>query len=145
MAQMVRIRTKQKVVHMPVSDKPDAPEAVIHRFAELIGAGDLEGALALYEEDAVFLPEPGRLERGREAIQAALTPFAALRPTITGEIERTMVAGDTALVINAWTLAGTDPAGEPVRMAAKSADVLRRREDGRWGILIDDPWGGAAA
>jgi len=28
-------------------------------------------------------------------------------------------------------------------MAAKSADVLRRRPDGSWGILIDDPWGGA--
>ena len=130
---------------MSVSDQPSAPEAVIDRFAALIGAGDVEGALALYEEDAVFLPEPGRLERGREAIHAALASFAALSPTITGEIERTVVAGETALVINAWTLAGTDPAGEPVRMAAKSADVLRRRADGSWGILIDDPWGGGAA
>jgi uncharacterized protein (TIGR02246 family) len=130
---------------MSVSDQPSAPEAVIDRFAELIGQGDVEGALALYEEDAVFLPEPGRVERGREAIQAALASFAALSPTITGQIERTVVAGETALVINAWTLAGTDPAGEPVRMAAKSADVLRRRADGSWGILIDDPWGGGAA
>jgi uncharacterized protein (TIGR02246 family) len=130
---------------MSVSDQASAPEAVIDRFAELIGEGDVEGALALYEEDAVFLPEPGRVERGREAIQAALASFAALSPTITGQIERTLVAGETALVINAWTLAGTDPAGEPVRMAAKSADVLRRRADGSWGILIDDPWGGGAA
>jgi uncharacterized protein (TIGR02246 family) len=130
---------------MSVSDQASAPEAVIDRFAELIGEGDVEGALALYEEDAVFLPEPGRVERGREAIQAALASFAALSPTITGQIERTVVAGETALVINAWTLAGTDPAGEPVRMAAKSADVLRRRADGSWGILIDDPWGGGAA
>jgi uncharacterized protein (TIGR02246 family) len=130
---------------MSVSDQASAPEAVIDRFAELIGEGDVEGALALYEEDAVFLPEPGRVERGREAIQAALASFAALSPTITGQIERTVVAGETALVINAWTLAGTDPAGEPVRMAAKSADVLRRRADGSWGILIDDPWGGGSA
>jgi uncharacterized protein (TIGR02246 family) len=130
---------------MAVSQQPSAPEAVINRFAELIGAGDVEGALALYEKDAVFLPEPGRLERGREAIHAALASFAALSPMITGEIQRTVVAGETALVINAWTLAGTDPAGEPVRMAATSADVLRRRADGSWGILIDDPWGGGAA
>jgi uncharacterized protein (TIGR02246 family) len=130
---------------MSVSDQPSAPEAVIDRFAELIGAGDVEGALALYEEDAVFIPEPGRLERGREAIHAALASFAAVSPTITGEIQRTVVAGETALVINAWTLAGTDPTGEAVRMAATSADVLRRRADGSWGILIDDPWGGGAA
>ena len=130
---------------MAVADEANAPGAVIDRFAELIGAGDVEGALALYEEDAVFLPEPGRLERGRNAIRAALAPLAELRPRMTGEIERTLVAGDTALVINAWTLAGTGPAGQPVSMAAKSADVLRRREDGSWGIAIDDPWGGAQA
>lgn len=130
---------------MSVANRASGPEAVIDRFAELIGAGDVEGALALYEEDAVFLPEPGRLERGREAIHAALKRFAALGPAITGEIERTVVAGDTALVINAWTLAGTAPTGEPVRMAAKSADVLHRRQDGSWGILIDDPWGSGAA
>jgi hypothetical protein len=23
-----------------------------------------------------------------------------------------------------------------------SADVMRRRDDGSWGILVDDPWGG---
>jgi uncharacterized protein (TIGR02246 family) len=130
---------------MAVSNIANAPEAVIDRFAELISAGDVEGALALYEDDAVIVPEPGRLERGRNAIRAALAPFAELRPRMTGEIERTLVAGDTALVINAWTLVGTDPGGEPVRMAAKSADVLRRREDGSWGILIDDPWGGRTA
>jgi hypothetical protein len=28
-------------------------------------------------------------------------------------------------------------------MAATSADVLRRRGDGSWGIVIDDPWGTA--
>jgi hypothetical protein len=26
-------------------------------------------------------------------------------------------------------------------MEATSADVLRRRPDGSWGIVIDDPWG----
>ncbi len=48
---------------MAVSNIANAPEAVIDRFAELISAGDVEGALALYEEDAVIVPEPGRLER----------------------------------------------------------------------------------
>src|SRR3712207_4668448 len=119
---------------MAVSANANAPEAVIDRFAELISAGDVEGALALYAEDAVFLPEPGRLERGRNAIRAERARFAELRPRMTGEIERTLVGGDTALVINAWTRAGTEPAGRPIRMAAKSADVLRRRKDGSWGI-----------
>jgi uncharacterized protein (TIGR02246 family) len=119
-----------------------SPTDVIELFAELMGRGDLDEALALYEEDAAFAPEPGRLLRGKEAIRSALEGFVALRPTMTGAIERVVTAGDTALVINDWSLSGTDPDGNPVDMAAKSADVLRRRADGTWGILIDDPWGG---
>jgi uncharacterized protein (TIGR02246 family) len=119
-----------------------SPTEVIERFAELMARGELEGALALYEEDAAFVPEPGRVLQGKEAIRTALERFVALRPTMTGAIEKVVTAGDTALVINDWSLSGTDPDGNPVDMAAKSADVLRRRADGTWGILIDDPWGG---
>jgi uncharacterized protein (TIGR02246 family) len=119
----------------------DSPAATIERFAELIGAGELDAALALYEPDAAFMPEPGRVVSGRGAIRKALENFLALRPAMTGSIEKEVIAGDTALVVNDWTLRGTDPEGAEVRMAAKSADVLRRRDDGSWAILIDDPWG----
>jgi len=44
-------------------------------------------------------------------------------------------------VLNSWQLHGITPAGEPIVMAGTSADVMRRRADGTWGILIDDPWG----
>jgi uncharacterized protein (TIGR02246 family) len=119
-----------------------SPAEVIERFAQLMDRGELEQALALYEEDAAFVSEPGRLVHGKGAIRSALERFVALRPTMTGAIEKVVTAGNTALVINDWSLKGTDPDGNPVEMAAKSADVLRRRADGTWGILIDDPWGG---
>jgi ketosteroid isomerase-like protein len=54
-------------------------------------------------------------------------------------------ARDTALVAYRWQLEGTAPDGSPVEMAGMSADVLRRRPDGSWGVLIDDPWGAGAA
>jgi ketosteroid isomerase-like protein len=119
----------------------DSPAAAIERFAELIGSGQLDEALALYEPDAAFAVEPGRVVSGHEAIREALAGFMALNPTLTGTIEKELTAGDTALVVNDWTLRGTDPKGGEVTMAAKSADVLRRRDDGSWAILIDDPWG----
>ena len=31
--------------------------------------------------------------------------------------------------------------GEPVRLASKNADVLRRQPDGTWRFVIDNPWG----
>ena len=119
------------------------PEAVIERFSRLLLEGDLEAMLELYEPDATFAPQPGETVTGRDQIRAALEGFLAVKPRMDGTIEKVLEAGDTALVTNRWRLAGTAPDGTPVRMAATSADVLRRRPDGSWGIVIDDPWGAA--
>ena len=117
------------------------PEAVIGRFSELLAEGDLDAMMELYEPDAAFAPQPGESANGHEQIRAALEAFLALEPRMEGTIEKVLEAGDTALVTNSWRLTGTAPDGSPVRMEATSADVLRRRPDGSWGIVIDDPWG----
>jgi uncharacterized protein (TIGR02246 family) len=117
------------------------PEAVIERFSQLLADGDLDAMVELYEPDATFVPQPGERVTGRDEIRAALSTFLAVEPRMTGRIEKVLRAGDTALVANRWKLSGTAPDGSPVEMAATSADVLRRRADGSWGIVIDDPWG----
>jgi uncharacterized protein (TIGR02246 family) len=119
-----------------------SPEDTIRRFPALLADGDLDALVDLYEQDATFTPRPGEAVSGREAIREALRPFLALEPRMTGEIKRVLLAGETALVANRWTLTGTRPDGSPVELAGVSADVLRRRADGSWGIAIDDPWGG---
>ena len=124
-----------------MNDQP--PEAVIERFSQLLAEGNLDAMVEVYEPDATFAPQPGESVTGRDAIRSALTAFLAVRPRMTGEIEKGLCAGDTALVANRWTLAGTAPDGSPIEMGSTSADVLRRRTDGSWGIVIDDPWGAA--
>ncbi|HEY7454228.1 MAG TPA: SgcJ/EcaC family oxidoreductase [Thermoleophilaceae bacterium] len=117
------------------------PESVIERFSELLARRDLDAMVELYEPDAAFAPQPGHSVTGHEEIKAALQGFLAVKPRMEGRIEKVLEAGDTALVTNRWRLTGTAPDGSPVRMEATSADVLRRRPDGSWGIVIDDPWG----
>ena len=119
------------------------PEAAIQDFSRLLADGDLDGMVALYEPDATFAPQPGQTVTGRDAIREVLRSFLAVQPSMEGTIEKVLEAGDTALVANRWQLTGTAPDGSPVEMAATSADVLRRRPDGSWGIVIDDPWGAA--
>jgi uncharacterized protein (TIGR02246 family) len=119
------------------------PEATIERFSELLAEGDLDAMMELYEPDAAFAPQPGQTVAGRDEIRAALESFLAIKPRMEGRIEKVLEAGDTALVANRWRLSGTAPDGTPVQMAATSADVLRRRPGGSWGIVIDDPWGAA--
>jgi uncharacterized protein (TIGR02246 family) len=106
-----------------------------------LNEADIEGALALYDDDAVFSVQPGQVVRGRDEIRSALEGFVALEPTLTGEIVKVLETNDHAIVFNGWTLTGTAPDGSPVEMGGTSADVLRRDERGEWKVLIDDPWG----
>ncbi len=117
-----------------------SPHETIERFSQLLSASDLDAVLDLYEPDALFAPRPGEQVHGRDAIREALAPFAAVEPRMTGKVEKVLLSGDIALVANRWTLAGVGPDG-PIELAGVSADVLRRRADGSWGIVIDDPWG----
>jgi ketosteroid isomerase-like protein len=118
------------------------PTQVMERFAALLADGNVRDALALYEPDAAFVVEPGTVVVGHAEIGAALEGLAALRPALQGEIEQVVYAGDLALVANRWTLEGTSPDGEAVRLGGRSADVLRCVGSGEWRIAIDDPWGG---
>jgi ketosteroid isomerase-like protein len=119
---------------------PDEAEA---QFAALMGSGDLSQALSLYERDAALLPDPATLVSGEPGIRSGLAGLFALRPTLTSENHRVVVAGDIALVLHEWRLSGTLPDGTPLVQHGRSADVLRRQDDGGWRFVIDNPWGTA--
>jgi uncharacterized protein (TIGR02246 family) len=118
------------------------PTETIDRLGQLLGEGDVEAALALYDVDATFVVEPGMAATGRREIGEALGRFAAMRPVLKNDVEQVVYAGDIALVTNRWTLDGTSTDGAQVHLAGRSADVLRRTPDGDWKIAIDDPWSG---
>jgi uncharacterized protein (TIGR02246 family) len=121
--------------------KSQSPEQVIELIAAALNVGEVDTAMALYDPEATFAPEPGAEVKGLEAIRGALDQIAALTPRMQGEITKVLSADDVALVMNRWRLEGTRPDGSPVEMGGHSADVLRRTPDGGWRVLIDDPWG----
>jgi uncharacterized protein (TIGR02246 family) len=127
---------------MQMSATATTPEDAIRLVAAAMHDGRIDDALSLYEADAVFLPQPDAAPvSGHDAIRDALTAFAALKPTMTADIRKVVTTGGIATVLNTWHLDGTTPDGDSVAMDGTSADVMRRRPDGTWGILIDDPWG----
>src|SRR5262245_28228492 len=117
------------------------PEQVLELFTSALNDGDVAGAMSLYDAEATFTPRPGEEVHGLREIRSALDQFAAVKPRLSGEITKVLVADDVAVVHNRWQLEGTQPDGSPVEMRGHSADVLRRAADGTWHILIDDPWG----
>ncbi len=123
--------------------RTDTPAGTVEHFSELLEQGRLDALLHLYDERATFVPEPGRVVSGRESIRAELARLVALEPRMSGSVEQVLEAGDTALVAYRWQMRATAPDGTPIRQGGLSADVLRRRDDGSWAVIIDDPYGAA--
>ena len=117
------------------------PTQVLESIVTGINAGDLESLVPLYESDAAFATEPGSLAHGVPGVRDALTGFISMDGTLNLEVTRVLEVDDLALVVGIWSFDGTGPDGEPVRLEAKNADVLRRQTDGTWRFVIDNPWG----
>jgi ketosteroid isomerase-like protein len=117
------------------------PEQVLESIVTGINSGNLDGLMTLYESEAAFATQPGSLAHAIPGVREALAGFISMKGKLDLEVTRVLEVGDLALVIGVWTFNGTGPDGEPVRLAAKNADVLRRQEDGTWRFVIDNPWG----
>ena len=117
------------------------PEQVLQSIVDGINAGNLDALMTLYEPEAAFATQPGSLTHGLPGVRGALAGFLALKGKLDLKVTRVLEASGLALVITVWSFTGTGPDGKPVKLATKSADVLRRQADGSWRLVIDNPWG----
>jgi uncharacterized protein (TIGR02246 family) len=115
-------------------------------IAQLVDArnrGDIEATLALYEDHATLVAEAGKVVSGKNALREALVNFVAMKPKFTVIGSEIVVAGDLAMHCSHWSLHGTASDGQVFQLSGRSADVLRRQEDGNWLMALDNPWGTA--
>lgn len=117
-----------------------SPEAVDELFERHLNAGDLEALVSLYEEDAVFVPQPGVVRAGRPAIREAFEAFLAARPRLHLRVAQVVRSGDLAVLYGEWSGTVTDPAGATQSIAGRSIEVVRRQADGTWRFVVDDPY-----
>ena len=126
---------------MSTATSTATPVQVLEAIVDGINSGNLDSLMSLYESEAAFATQPGSLAHGLPGVREALTGFISLRGKLELEVTRVLEVDDLALVIGVWSFSGTGPDGEPVHLAAKNADVLRRQTDGSWRFVIDNPWG----
>jgi uncharacterized protein (TIGR02246 family) len=120
-----------------------SPSATVRTFVDAMNRGDLDAALACYAPEAVFVAQPGQALHDPTEIRQALGGMLSMRPTLVTAEETTLETGDIALYHSVWTMIGTDPTDAEIHISGHSSDVLRRHADGRWLIVVDNPWGTA--
>jgi ketosteroid isomerase-like protein len=124
--------------------KASAPEDAGRLVGEAMTSADIDAVLSLYELDATFALPTAFGEgsvTGHDALREAFGGLLALTPELAVTAEKTLVAGDTALIIGHWTLRARDPDGNDIDIGGRFADVVRRQSDGTWLLVIDNPNG----
>lgn len=99
-------------------------------------AGDVDGLIELYEDDARMVRDDGSVARGTDEIRDIWSGFVAFGGRITMATRYAVEMGDTALLSNVWTFEGSD-----LTFSSVSAEVARRQQDGSWRYIIDNPFG----
>jgi len=119
------------------------PEECDRLLFKIIETGDLEAALELYEQDAVFVVSPGQVVTGHAAIREVLQGMMAVNST--GKLDAVTSVpsadGTVAFTRAKGSSTGPGPDGEPVTTSFHSIEVVRKQPDGTWRIVIDDPNG----
>jgi ketosteroid isomerase-like protein len=111
---------------------------LIGLFSERFAAGDIDGLLELYEEEAVF-PNHHTTAQGADQIRVVLQGYIDSGAKLEFNGQVAFETGDLALVQNGWKL--TTAGGDEV--TGITVEVARRQPNGLWKYVIDSPDGAA--
>ena len=103
--------------------------------------GDIEGILRTYEPEAVVVAQPGAAISGSASLRAMFAGFIAAQARFTFKGHEIIETGDVALHLAPWRMTGVAPDGTPLTAEGLSVAILRKQADGRWLLLIDNPFG----
>ncbi|GAA5129177.1 YybH family protein [Pseudonocardia adelaidensis] len=123
-------------MHMPSR----TPEDLHALLAAAMNQGDIDAFVEAFEDDAVHVvPPTGARTVGKAALRAALEPTFALHPTARMEVVGKLEGDGFALTHGRWQLVLTHPDGRREHLKGRGTIVSRRRSDGTWRIVLDDP------
>lgn len=110
-------------------------------FQEAMNECDLDKAMALYDDHAVFVQGPGKPAiTGLDNIREVIKEFQSIKPKLKVEVVQFIEADDVAFYTLKWEIKGTSPEGEEIQMASYDGNVAKRQADGSWKTIIDNPF-----
>ncbi len=122
------------------ADVPVEVKALEDAFARACQAGDVEGVLALYADDAsVIWPGQGEEAKDKAGLTKLATRFCRetknLKLTVKS-LEARSLGNDHIGIVGRWEISSTGPDGKPTVVEMRATEVLRR-SGGKLVYLID--------
>lgn len=127
-----------------MSDHP--LKTLIEAADRSISAGDFEGLMRFYTEDATLVVKPGMYARGKDQIKRA---FEAISAHFDGQLKvrqgkmEVIEGGETALVVMETWLDSADEDGAAISTVRRATYVFRREPAGNWLCTVDNSYGTA--
>jgi len=108
-------------------------------FAAALNAGDLDGIMAGFTDDAVRMPPNASAIIGKESIRSLLqTNLEQNTYQLDNPPEEVQVSGDLAFARGTYTVTVTPKAGgESIQREGKYLVIFQKQPDGSWKIARD--------
>jgi len=116
-------------------------EGAARYFQNCIRIGDLDGAMSCFDEEAIYVTEPGNFVRGKQLIRIAIEKFCAMKPDLQAQRAAGFEIGEIASWVDEWSMKASFLDGTTIEMKGISSDILKKQADGNWAYLVDNPYG----
>ena len=127
----------------PPADTRAADEKIIRdldaQWSKTALAGDIEGTVSYYAEDATFLPTNAPAAVGKQAIRPLWAAMLVPGVSVSWQVNKVEVArsGDLAYLVGVYQVNAKDPRGNPMNDTGKLVEVWKKQADGNWKVVAD--------
>ncbi|WP_142784127.1 YybH family protein [Changchengzhania lutea] len=117
---------------------------VLNAIEKMTGAfqnKDIDGVMACYEKNAVVVFEPESPISDTTVLREMFQGMSMINPVFTYSGHEVFITGNIATHIAPWKMTGKAPDGTVIKQSGLSVAVLRKQEDGKWLMILDNPHG----
>ncbi|WP_175939852.1 alpha/beta fold hydrolase [Caballeronia sp. BCC1704] len=119
-----------------------APEDVPPAFDAAMNAGDIDGLLRLFRNDATMRLTNGvEISARPDELRRTMAQLLAAKPRIRNTVRRVVSSGNIALVLADWTLTVTLSNRQPHVESGCATQVMEKGPDDAWRLRISNPSG----
>lgn len=109
------------------------------QWSKAAGAGDLDGTVSYYADDASLLPPDAPIASSKAAIRSSWEQLLVPGNSVSWQASSVEVARSSDLAYSTGTYRATlrDAQGNPMADRGKYVEVWKKQADGKWKVVAD--------